>query len=88
MDEKYIPTFISFRVSFNFIKEVQYAIFQQVPEPVNFMVTHWKDDPYTSMAYVHIPVGCSGEIFDDLAEMVDEKVHFAGEVCDLGFLCT
>ena len=32
------------------------------------------------MAYSYVPVGCTGEAYDVLAETVSDKVHFAGEV--------
>ena len=59
-----------------------YAIFplQKVPSPEKSYVTRWYKDRLIQMAYSYIPVGGSGELYDDLAAEVNNKVYFAGEV--------
>lgn len=53
---------------------------QEVPEPVNFFVTHWSKDMWSQMSYSFVKTGGSGEAYDILAEDVQGKVFFAGEV--------
>ncbi|ESO94098.1 hypothetical protein LOTGIDRAFT_145165, partial [Lottia gigantea] len=58
---------------------------ETVPEPRNFLVTHWSDDPHIGMAYSYMPIGCDGSIYDILAEELDDRVYFAGEATNRQF---
>lgn len=53
---------------------------QEVPEPLGFFVTHWSKDVWSQMSYSFVKTGGSGEAYDVLAEDVQGKVFFAGEV--------
>ncbi|KAJ8305079.1 hypothetical protein KUTeg_017369 [Tegillarca granosa] len=50
-----------------------------IPDPIKYFVTHWKNDKYAQMAYSYVPVGVEGEIFDDMAHVVEDTVFFGGE---------
>lgn len=53
---------------------------QEVPDPVKFFVTRWSNDPWLQMAYSFVKTGGSGEAYDMIAEDIQGKVFFAGEV--------
>jgi len=53
---------------------------QDVPEPLRSLVTHWSRDPWSQMSYSFVKTGGSGEAYDVLAEDVQGRVFFAGEV--------
>lgn len=55
-------------------------IMQEVPDPVKFFVTRWSNDPWLQMAYSFVKTGGSGEAYDMIAEDIQGKVFFAGEV--------
>ena len=52
-------------------------------KPLGSRVTRWQEDPFAGMAYSYIPVGCSSEIYDQLAAPISNKIFFAGEVIAL-----
>ncbi|GFR69599.1 lysine-specific histone demethylase 1B [Elysia marginata] len=52
---------------------------KEIPEPLSSSVSHWAQDPHTGMAYSYIPVGASGQTYDDMATPVNGCLHFAGE---------
>uniref|UniRef100_A0A669EHQ5 [histone-H3]-N(6),N(6)-dimethyl-L-lysine(4) FAD-dependent demethylase n=1 Tax=Oreochromis niloticus TaxID=8128 RepID=A0A669EHQ5_ORENI len=58
---------------------------QEVPEPVNFFITHWSKDIWSQMSYSFVKTGGSGEAYDILAEDVQGKVFFAGEATNRHF---
>uniref|UniRef100_A0A8C8DQ59 [histone-H3]-N(6),N(6)-dimethyl-L-lysine(4) FAD-dependent demethylase n=1 Tax=Oryzias sinensis TaxID=183150 RepID=A0A8C8DQ59_9TELE len=58
---------------------------QEVPEPVNYFVTHWSKDVWSQMSYSFVKTGGSGEAYDILAEDVQGKVFFAGEATNRHF---
>jgi len=60
---------------------------QEIPKPVNFFVTRWRDDPFAQMAYSYVHTGSSGDDYDELAKDVGDKLFFAGEVNFLIMLC-
>ncbi|CAJ0948174.1 unnamed protein product [Ranitomeya imitator] len=53
---------------------------QDVPSPVKYFVTRWSKDPWAQMAYSFVKTGGSGEAYDILAEDIQGKIFFAGEV--------
>ncbi len=57
---------------------------QPIPEVESSFVTHWLEDPHARMSYSYVPVGCSGALYETLAEPVKNKLYFAGEVSSGG----
>ncbi len=55
---------------------------QEVPDPLRFLVTRWSTDPWAQMSYSFVKTGGSGEAYDIIAEDVQGKLFFAGEVID------
>ncbi|XP_047239899.1 lysine-specific histone demethylase 1B-like isoform X2 [Girardinichthys multiradiatus] len=58
---------------------------QEVPDPLNYFVTHWNKDIWSQMSYSFVKTGGSGEAYDILAEDVQGKVFFAGEATNRHF---
>ncbi|GFO37512.1 lysine-specific histone demethylase 1b, partial [Plakobranchus ocellatus] len=52
---------------------------KEVPQPVTSTVSHWREDKHTGMAYSYIPVGASGDTYDNMAQCIEGHLHFAGE---------
>ena len=50
-----------------------------IPEPVDMIVTRWANDPYSYGSYSYIPTLASPNDFDALFEPVDDVLFFAGE---------
>jgi monoamine oxidase len=55
------------------------AMFGDVPEPEEILVTDWCGDPWSRGAYSYIPLGASADDMRALAEPVSERLLLAGE---------
>lgn len=53
---------------------------ENVPEPMQSVVSRWGADPFAQMSYSFAAVGSSGDDYDALAEEVDDTIFFGGEV--------
>uniref|UniRef100_H2Y3Y9 Amine oxidase domain-containing protein n=1 Tax=Ciona savignyi TaxID=51511 RepID=H2Y3Y9_CIOSA len=53
---------------------------KEVPEPSDYFITRWRNDPYAQMAYSFVGTGGSGEDYDEVAAPVGGRLFFAGEV--------
>ncbi|MBX7224383.1 MAG: FAD-dependent oxidoreductase [Blastocatellia bacterium] len=50
-----------------------------IPNPTEWIVTRWGQDPFTFGSYSHVPPGARGKDYDLLAEPVGNRLFFAGE---------
>lgn len=58
---------------------------KNVPRPLNWFVTRWKEDPHIGMSYSYIKVEGKGEDYDTMAEQIGDKIYFAGEATNRQF---
>ena len=59
-----------------------------IPNPLDYFITRWANDPFAYGSYSYIPLGASGRDYDLLAEPIEDKVFFAGEATDKHFFAT
>lgn len=52
----------------------------QIPDPLGSMVSRWGADPFAQMSYSYAAVGSSGDDYDAMAEDIEGRIFFAGEV--------
>ena len=53
--------------------------------PGKYFVSHWSREEHIEMTYSYVGINGSGADYDNLAESIDAKVYFAGEVNVLSF---
>ncbi len=58
---------------------LRYLYGKNIPNPTDYIITRWGQDPFTYGSYSYIPVGASGADYDVLAQSVQNKLYFAGE---------
>jgi len=51
----------------------------QVPDPIDYFITRWSQDPFSQGSYSYIPVGASVEDRETLAQPASKRILFAGE---------
>ncbi|MFK7827497.1 MAG: flavin monoamine oxidase family protein [Oligoflexales bacterium] len=61
------------------IDRLAHALGKEVPEPANYLVTRWSQDPYALGSYAYVPVGASPSDMEELASPLNDRVFFAGE---------
>lgn len=52
---------------------------EAIPAPTDWIITRWAQNPASLGAYSYLPVGASGEDYDNLARPVGQRLLFAGE---------
>ena len=56
-----------------------------VPQPAQWLVTRWKDDPWARGAYAALPAGVAPKVRWTIAEqLIRRRVAVAGEFTDWG----
>ena len=53
---------------------------EQIQSPLGSIVSRWGADPFAQMSYSYAAVGSSGEDYDAMAEDIEGRIFFAGEV--------
>ena len=59
-----------------------------IPAPLDHRITRWSADPYARGSYSFNKVDSTPEMRDQLAAVVDGRVHFAGEATDRASFAT
>ena len=52
---------------------------KKIPQPTDYYVTRWKQDPFARGSYSYIAKGSNGDHYDKLSYSVKDKLYFAGE---------
>lgn len=52
----------------------------QVSAPIGHIVSRWGADPFAQMSYSYAAVGSGGDDYDAMAEDIEGRIFFAGEV--------
>lgn len=53
---------------------------ETVSPVLGYLVSRWGSDSHVGMSYSYVAVGATGGDYDIMAETVQDKIHFAGEV--------
>lgn len=53
-----------------------------IPEPTHYAISRWWQDPNSYGSYSYVPVGSRDDLYDIMAESVDDTVYFAWEATD------
>ena len=53
---------------------------ENIPAPLGSRVSRWGSDPFAQMSYSYAAVGSGGEDYDAMAEDIEGRIFFAGEV--------
>jgi len=61
------------------LEQLSLVFNKSIPQPTDYVMTRWKDNPYTLGSYSYIPVGASFNDMKILSRNVGKKVYFAGE---------
>ena len=61
------------------LEQLSVILNTDLPQPTDYIISRWGDDPYTLGSYTYIPVGASFKDIKVLSRNVKEKVFFAGE---------
>lgn len=64
------------------------ALFRKVPDPVDHLVTHWGQDPFSLGAFSFNAVGSGDEDRTVLGAPIGERVFFAGEATEIEHTAT
>ncbi len=52
---------------------------ESIPDPTDYLLTSWMNDPFSMGAYSYIPIGASGDDYKAMAQPVADRLFFAGE---------
>ncbi|GAB1611014.1 lysine-specific histone demethylase 2 [Argonauta hians] len=53
---------------------------QAIPKPDQYYTSQWQKDSWNRMSYSYVPVGVDASIYTHIAQQLDDKIFFAGEV--------
>ncbi len=59
-----------------------------IPDPLDWQITRWADDPYAWGSYSYLTPGTSSKTLNILAKSVDSKLFFAGEATSSDYQAT
>ncbi len=59
-----------------------------IPDPLDWQITRWADDPFVWGSYSYLAPGTSSETLKELARPVDGKLFFAGEATSSDYQST
>lgn len=61
------------------LTELRKGFGNAVPQPENYLITRWGQDPFCYGAYSYIPVNASNHDYEVLANPITDQLFFAGE---------
>ncbi len=61
---------------------------RDIPEPVDYQLTRWAQDPFALGSYSFNAIGSTPPMRDELAAPVDDRLFFAGEASHRGYFAT
>ena len=59
-----------------------------IPDPLDWQITRWADDPFSWGSYSYLKPGTDGETLIELGRSVDSKLFFAGEATSSDYQST
>ncbi len=59
--------------------EVLRTIYEDIPDPLDSIITRWHQDEFSYGSYSYVKVGATPEDYDNLSQAIDNKLFFAGE---------
>eukprot|EP01080_Neovahlkampfia_damariscottae_P001270 gene1270-11357_t len=63
----------------NAMKSLRLMFGNSIPEPIDYEITRWWNDPFSFGSYSYDAVGGSLNDFDELGKSIEERLLFAGE---------